>query len=358
MGKDHIIVVIPRHKGDRCGEKPTEKSLYSNPTCPEICPFLVLGIVVLSREIFKQRDSIILGKKLDENMNVWLKSLSTATDDDDDNGAIAGVNGSHLTSHCTRKGSTSYVVSLPGLSNVIACWLRAGWQLGGVLPKYITVESGGDQTVGRTVSGLPSGELDFTLLPARFVPHAIVAWADIVPNYAVYPEDFRNIIPYLVAAVVHHAAWIRDNLPESHPIFISRCWRSGAQITLAASVLAPCRMTCNQTGMVATGIPPLHVFMNQQQDNSSAILSAIEQHSMTAAANSRSPIGKRYSMVSISIFVSLSCNYRCTQLICILNSQKSDWTKLSPYYKKLWTQQGTRHPRVLVPQAHRLRRRP
>ena len=28
------IVVIPQHKGDHSGEKPTEKSLYSNPTSP------------------------------------------------------------------------------------------------------------------------------------------------------------------------------------------------------------------------------------------------------------------------------------------------------------------------------------
>ena len=74
------------------------------------------------------------------------------------------INGAHLTSHYTRKGSTSYVVSLPGLSNVIACWLRAGWQLGGVLPKYITVEMGGDQTV----SGI-----SWTVLPPYFLfaPH-------------------------------------------------------------------------------------------------------------------------------------------------------------------------------------------
>ena len=152
MNGDHIIVVIPRHKEDRCGEKPTEKALFSNPTCPEICPFLMLGIVLLSREIYRPRDSIILGTKLDENINLWLRSVAAATAEDAD-GAVVGVNSAHLTSHCTRKGSTSYLVSLPGLSNVIACWLRAGWQLGGVLPAYTTVESGGDQTVGRTVSG-------------------------------------------------------------------------------------------------------------------------------------------------------------------------------------------------------------
>jgi hypothetical protein len=290
MNGDHIIVVIPRHKGDRCGEKPTEKSLFSNPTCPEICPFLMLGIVLLSREIYRPRDSIILGTKLDENINLWLRSVAAATAEDAD-GAVVRVNSAHLTSHCTRKGSTSYVVSLPGLSNVIACWLRAGWQLGGVLPAYIIVESGGDQTVGRTVSGLPSGGIDFTLLPARFKPDAAIDWTGIVPNYDSYPVDFRFIVPYLVAAVVYHAAWIKDYLPENHPIFIGRCWRSGAQISLKSFLLAPSRMACHQTGMVATGIPPLHAFMNQQQDSNSAILSAIEQHSRAAVENTRSPIG-------------------------------------------------------------------
>ena len=224
MNGDHIIVVIPRHKGDRSGEKPTEKSLYSNPTCPQICPFLALGIVLLSREVYRERDSIILGKKTDENINVWLRGVSAAAVAGEE-GAIEGVNGSHLTSHCTRKGSTSYVVSLPGLSNVIACWLRAGWQLGGVLPTYITVESGGDQTVGRTVCGLSSEELDFTLLSARFRPNANVCWSDIVANYDCYPGDFHPVIPYLVAVVVH-------NLPAGHPIFLGRCWRSGAQVSL------------------------------------------------------------------------------------------------------------------------------
>ena len=208
-----------------------------------------------------------------------------------ENAAAVGLNGSHLTSHCTRKGSTSYVVSLPGLSNVIACWLRAGWQLGGVLPSYLTVEAAGDQTVGRTVCGLPPNGLDFTLLPARFNDEAVIEWADIISNYDSYPTDFQHVIPCLVAAVVHHATWISDNLPGNHPIFLSRCWRAGAQVSLRPYVLAPCRMSCEVTGMVATGIPPLHVFMNQQQNSNTTIISAIENSSRSAAVESRSPLG-------------------------------------------------------------------
>ena len=70
MKGDHIIVVIPRHKGDRCRELPTEKSLYSNPICQQICPYLVLGIVLSSREMYGDFDGIILRTKADENINV------------------------------------------------------------------------------------------------------------------------------------------------------------------------------------------------------------------------------------------------------------------------------------------------
>ena len=57
------------------------------------------------------------------------------------------VVGQHITSHSTRKGSASYVVSLPGFVMVIAAWIRAGWRLNGVLPTYITQELAGEQTV-------------------------------------------------------------------------------------------------------------------------------------------------------------------------------------------------------------------
>ena len=91
------------------------------------------GHCITVKRVYRECDSIILGKKTDENMNVWLRGVAAAAVAGEE-GTIEGVNGSHLTSHCTRKGSTSYVVSLPGLSNVIAYWLRAGWQLGGFYP--------------------------------------------------------------------------------------------------------------------------------------------------------------------------------------------------------------------------------
>ena len=70
---DHLIVVIPKHKGDRAGEKlPTEKSIYAYIVYPEICPFIVFGIILLSRENNGKIESILLGSKSEENIIHWL----------------------------------------------------------------------------------------------------------------------------------------------------------------------------------------------------------------------------------------------------------------------------------------------
>ena len=132
---DQMVIMISKSKGDPTGDlSPTVKALYSNPLQPEICPFLALGLVLLSRVVFGDLDPI-LGPKNEEAINAWLKGLSEVSV------------GQHITSHSTRKGSASYVVSLPGFVMVIAAWIRAGWRLNGVLPTYITQELAGDQTV-------------------------------------------------------------------------------------------------------------------------------------------------------------------------------------------------------------------
>ena len=233
----------------------------------------------------------------------------------------------YLICHFQFTGSTSYVVSLPGLSHVIAVWNRAGWHLGGVLPCYISAEEGGDQNVctvhtlsylikmyyififmydcvfqmlqvGRTVSGLPPGTTEFTMLPARFAADSQIEWSDIVPNYSSYPEggstlnvifnsnsiiittiktDFRKVIPYLVAAVVHHSDWIASNLNVTHPLFLSRCWRQGSQESLKQHLIIPCCMACPRTGMSATGIPPVYILAHNQKELNQSMISAIEK---------------------------------------------------------------------------------
>ena len=46
---------------------------------------------------------------------------------------------------------------------------------------------------------------------------------------------------------------------------------------LKSVVLAPCRMQCEDTGMVATGIPQLPTFMNMQLDLNTEVMTAIQK---------------------------------------------------------------------------------
>ena len=135
---DHIVIVIPCNKANPTGElTSTGKSIYANAVHNRICPFLAIGILVLSRTSLKNLERIFLGSKAEENINTWLKEANNTN----------YLNTSSLTSHCTRKGSASYVSSLSGLANVLAVISRVRWIFLGVLSFYITQENGGDQMV-------------------------------------------------------------------------------------------------------------------------------------------------------------------------------------------------------------------
>ena len=52
--------------------------------------------------------------------------------------------------------------------STVQVYLRAGWSLGNVQDRYIFAGPGGDQIVGRTVSGLPVTDRTFSILPPHF----------------------------------------------------------------------------------------------------------------------------------------------------------------------------------------------
>ena len=146
------LIVIPKHKGDPTGDvTPTGKAIYANPLIPQTCPFLSLAVVVLSRLSYMRNECVLLGKKCDENINYWLKEIEKE-------GFF--YNAAHLTSHCTRKGSASYVASLPGYTALLSLMARAGWKAPGVLPIYISQENAGDEMV---ICDLPQQTIIFLI---------------------------------------------------------------------------------------------------------------------------------------------------------------------------------------------------
>ena len=96
--------------------------------------------------------------------------------------------GEVVSSYSTRKGAPSHAPSITGLVNAVSLWLRVRWSLGGVIPAYIHIQDGGDQSAGRSICGLSPVDADFSILPPRFKVNATVNFADAVVGYETYPS--------------------------------------------------------------------------------------------------------------------------------------------------------------------------
>lgn len=170
-----------------------------------------------------------------------------------------------LGTHSFRKGAATYAQSKNSGPSMISIYHRAGWSIGNVQQRYIFPTEAGDQMVGRILSGLDWNSTDFGMLPARFgCSLSTVEWEAVAPGYNNYPACFQAAVPYLVASVVYHSGWLRDNLPSTHPYFQSLLYTNCISDRIRRWVVTPeSTITMAATGansatasaMVATGVP-------------------------------------------------------------------------------------------------------
>jgi hypothetical protein len=139
----------------------------------------------------------------------------------------------------------------------------------GVLVLYILEGEGGDQLCSRAATGESLTDVSFANLPAHVLTEddgiTSEEWEQIVPGYSTfYPQSFREVIPYLLASLVHHRQYLRD-LQVSHPrqpLFLQYIWTSGILDKVKEKVGAGCNR--NPTSkMFATGVPPHLVLANR-----------------------------------------------------------------------------------------------
>lgn len=77
-------------------------------------------------------------------------------------------------------------------------------------------------------------------------------WEEILPTYSDLPKSFRTALRFMLASVVFHAHWLRENLPQEHPIFLTPLFTTGRVDDLQKFVHAGnCSNT--ETGLNATG---------------------------------------------------------------------------------------------------------
>jgi hypothetical protein len=84
------------------------------------------------------------------------------------------------------------------------------------LPRY---EAASDMFVGRTAAGLPLMLAEFAITPPHFDEISILATESAKMVFPTLPESFTPISFRLLASLVFHSQWLRDNLSSSHRLF-------------------------------------------------------------------------------------------------------------------------------------------
>jgi hypothetical protein len=117
-------------------------------------------------------------------------------------------------------GAATFAAGQTDGPSVIAVFLRALWSIGDVKDRYLFLNDGADQEVGRVVACLPSNAAEFAVLPPHFTPAGLALLTPtilktMIPRYELYPASFKKAIPLLVASVVYHSEYLTQNLDDA-----------------------------------------------------------------------------------------------------------------------------------------------
>jgi hypothetical protein len=243
--------------------------VYANPLNPVICPVLSLAVLIFCKPFIHdyhhsntntQNFALFDGSNQTNRFSNILSVILSKLDPNEINSLGAKVK--EIGTHSTRKGAASYCCGMVSGPSPIQVYQRAGWSLGNIQDRYLFGGNGGDQLTGRVVSGLPNTNTSFSTLPPHFSPECNVNWDLILPCYNQYPNTFKQVVPYLLASLVYHEQWLKDNLNITHPLFSSALFSSGELKSYRPFVLLG-EGHCAITKLGATGIPPHLAMANE-----------------------------------------------------------------------------------------------
>jgi hypothetical protein len=263
---DCMVIGIMQSKNDQLGENAEQDMtegthIYANPLCPWKCPVLLMAMHVFTTATVGNR--LFPGLVQNKRVSNMLRDLLTSLD----NSILSLICGkpSDIGTHSFRKGSITYCLGFSGLYHVTDAYLRAGWSLGNVKERYIHQTPGGDQILGRVLSGLVSTQASFQTLPPHFHPEDVNAmtsedWEAVYPDFKSSPHAFKSVVPLLLASLYYHEDYLRKNLDGNHPIFLCVAMTTTNPTVLKLKErIYICNRYCPDTNMVASGIPQMLV---------------------------------------------------------------------------------------------------
>ena len=222
--EDMILFDVSTSKTDPSGTLSYAKCIASNPKDPYSDAFLGLAFVFFCRN--SDSDNRIFSyADMPATATVYLhKILDSLTLNEE----MMLCCSKHLVGLHTAKKSGCSKLYDNECTVAVAIEKRCDHNLHGSQGAYIGDLPANDAFNARILAGLEFGTDEFAAKPCHFdsVPDdvwSIIPWNSIIQGYSTFPVSCKGAMPLLLASVIHHEAFIRNQLREAggHPILFS-----------------------------------------------------------------------------------------------------------------------------------------
>ena len=219
--EDHFCYKTPTTKSDQEGTLSYWKAVFAMPHVPQCCPFLSLGIEVMSRSVHDSEESFrtIFPKSFADNSHGFIRAfVNSFTEHDRLVMNLGHCSVLPITSHTPKRSACFQLHSCEGV-NWNSAMQRGDHDIGTEGHYLSQPADGQDQIMGRVLADMPFGWAGWQMLPPYFPDDVDFPVSDFIPAYENFPVECRNIFRFLIASVVYHTEWLETNVPRCNPIF-------------------------------------------------------------------------------------------------------------------------------------------
>jgi hypothetical protein len=286
--QDAMVFKFSQAKNDQTGERISaeKKHVYSNPIRPFLCPVLSLAVYLATTSFEENEKMLFPGSGQKERM---LASMQMALQSEKAQYFLKdiGKTPKDFGNHSFRKGATTYATSgSVGGPSGFSVLLRGGWNLGGVISRYLKIECAGDQFVGRVLAGLPLDDPQFAVVPPSFlqINEAVREAVFRMFGHCEIFENPKEVLFYCLASLLYHSTYILSEFPKNHPIFNTYIFANINHLNTLKPLL-----DVSENRIQATGVPPhvsilraLENLSNQKQDILEGVQEILAKHGALA----------------------------------------------------------------------------
>ena len=222
--EDMILFDVSTSKTDPTGVLSYAKAIASNPFDPHSDAFLGLAFLFFCRN--SESDNRIFSyADMSATATIYLhKVLASLTEREETLLCCS----KHLVGLHTAKKTGCSKLYDNECTVAVAIEKRCDHHLHGSQGSYIGDLPANDAFNARILAGLEFGTDEFASKPCHFdsVPEALwssIPWNSIVHGYSTFPVECKSVMPLLLASVIHHEGFIRNELRGGggHPILFS-----------------------------------------------------------------------------------------------------------------------------------------